>query len=72
MTRTQSTETLVGIITRPVTFTEQDRNGINHPRQMPAGTEVYVTRIKTGTCRVRVCGTLLEQTVTLATTVEPA
>jgi hypothetical protein len=67
-----NTESLVGTTTRPVTFAEADRKGISHPRRMPAGTSVYVSRIKDdGMCTIRVCGSLMTQQVHMFTTVVP-
>lgn len=76
MTTTASTETLVGITTRHMTFTQPFRYGIHKrsiPTPVPAGTEVYVTRIKDdGRCTLRVCGTLIEASYAHITDVEPA
>ncbi|NBW10824.1 MAG: hypothetical protein EBR82_22630 [Caulobacteraceae bacterium] len=53
-------------------FAEADRKGISHPRRMPAGTSVYVSRIKDdGMCTIRVCGSLMTQQVHMFTTVVP-
>lgn len=61
------TETLIAITTRPVTFGVTGPDKVRRDQQVhPAGTEVYVTRIRKGTCRVRIPGTLLDQTVPMS------
>lgn len=61
---------LIATTTRRVTFviTGADKV-VRHSEALPAGTEVYVGRIRNGRARVRVVGTLLEQEVILASSV---
>lgn len=56
--------------TRPVTFSITDEDTVvRNIRTFPAGTEVYVTRIRPdGTARIRICGSLFTQTVRVADT----
>lgn len=74
MTTTEN-ETLIGTTNRRIVMTQPFRYGIHKrsiPTPVPAGTEVYVTRIKDdGTCTLRVPGTLIEQRCHVAD-VDPA
>lgn len=65
-------ETLTGLTTRPIHMSTPARPGRPALIELvPAGTEVYVTRIRGGRCTVRVPGTLYRQTVRLDS-IEPA
>jgi hypothetical protein len=66
-------ETLVATTRRAITFGVTGPDTVRRDQQThAAGTEVYVTRIRdNGSCRIRIPGTLLEQTVRI-TDVEPA
>ena len=65
-------ETLTGRTTRPVLFADQAEKVFTFGVRKPAGTLVYVEAHKTGsgTIRIRVPGTLLEQEVPMSA-VEP-
>lgn len=65
-------ETLTGRTMRPVTFADGSTSPVVLPVRMPAGTLVYVEAHRTGsgTFRIRVPGTLLEQVVPVSA-VEP-
>lgn len=61
------TETLIATTTRPVTFGVTGPDQVRHSQEVhPAGTEVYVSRIRKGSCRIRIPGTLHEQTVPMS------
>lgn len=65
-------ETLTGITTRAIHMSASDRRGgPAHVELFPAGTEVYVTRIRGERCTVRVPGSLYRQSVSLSS-IEPA
>jgi hypothetical protein len=56
--------TLTGRTTRPVSFTDESCKVITSAVRKPAGTEVYVERMrKDGTWDIRIPGTLLTQNV---------
>jgi hypothetical protein len=56
--------TLVAVTTRPVTMSVVGRGRVvTHIETVPAGTEVYATFRSNGTVAIRVCGSLLSQTV---------
>lgn len=50
--------------TREITFILASPTGaVTETRQMPAGTPVYVGKVRNGQATIRVCGTLFEQRV---------
>lgn len=67
-----TTETLTGISTRPIllSYAGTDRV-VRDFRQVPAGTELYVSVPRAGLCIVRFPGTLFTQRVPMSA-VEPA
>jgi hypothetical protein len=57
-------ETLTGRTTRDITFGDESKKVFTFGARKPAGTEVYVTRMrKDGTWDIRIPGTLLTQNV---------